>query len=87
MELQLYKESDLGQCQHTESREPYFFDAAYSIADVPSIIAVQADGQCRLSDVKYSEYPQQKTVAQAKRQKRCFIGSVAPAVSQLLCKT
>ena len=28
MELQLYK-SDLGQRQHTESREPYFSDAAY----------------------------------------------------------
>ena len=61
MELQLYKESDLGQRQHTESREPYFADAAYVKADVPSRIAAQADGQCRLSDVKYSKYPQQKS--------------------------
>ena len=28
MELQLYNESDLGQRQHTESREPFFADAA-----------------------------------------------------------
>ena len=52
MELQLYNESDLGQRQHTESREPFFANAAYIKADVPSPIAVQADGQCRLSDVK-----------------------------------
>ena len=29
MELELYNESDFGQRQHTESREPYFADAAY----------------------------------------------------------
>ena len=78
------KKSDLGQRQPTESREPFFADAACIKAAVPSPIAVQANGQCRLSDVKY---PQQKAVALATRQKRCFIGSVAPAVSQFLFKT
>ena len=61
MELQLYNESDLGQRQHAESRDTFFADAAYIKADVPSPIAVQANGQCRLSDVKYSKYPQQKS--------------------------
>ena len=65
MELQLY-ESDLGQCQHTESREPYFADAAYI---EPSPIAVQADGQCRLSDVKYAKYSQQKSSSTGKETK------------------
>ena len=69
MELQLYNESDLGQRQHTESREPFFADAAYIKADVPSPIAVQADGQCRLSDVKYSKYPQQKSCSTGKETK------------------
>ena len=70
MELQLYNESDLGQRQHTESREPYFADAAYYVkADVPSRIVVQADGQCRLSDVKYSKYPQQKSCNTGKETK------------------
>ena len=32
-------------------------EANYIKADFPSPIAVQADGQCKLSDVKYSKYP------------------------------
>ena len=69
MELELYNESDLGQRQRTESREPYFADATYVKADVPSPIVVQADGQCRLSDVKYSKYPQQKSCSTGKETK------------------
>ena len=69
MELQLYNESDLGQRQYTESREPFFADAAYIKADVPSPIAVQADGQCRVSDVKYSKYPQQKSCSTGNKTK------------------
>ena len=52
------------------------------IADVPSPIAMQAGGQCRLSDVKKKKKLSKEAVALARRQKRCFIGSVAPAVSQ-----
>ena len=70
MELQLYNESDFGPRQHTASREPYFYDAAYTTADLPSPIAVQSNGQCRLSDVNCSKYPQQKKKCCRRREKR-----------------
>ena len=52
MELQLYNESDFGPRQHTASGEPYFYDAAYTMS---SPIAVQNNGQSRLSHVKYPQ--------------------------------
>ena len=54
-DLQLKSESDFSQRQQVRSREPYFLQAGYTIDHVPAPIAVQVNGQCRLSDVKYSK--------------------------------
>ena len=73
MELQLYNESDFGPRQHTASREPYFNDAAYTMAKVSSPNAVQSNGQCRLSDMNCSKYPQQKKKYHRRGEKRCAL--------------
>ena len=64
--LQLDSEADFGECKHSVSREPYFSEAAYYVEPLPGPIAVAANGQCLLPDVKYCEEVSSKTSSENK---------------------